>query len=89
MPMLKNGSLRVLVGSIVLFALIGGGCDSKQQCGDKCSKDSDCNSELSCFSTQADGQICLPSSCATCVGSTPTCSYEENSAGVCSFNACH
>ena len=84
--------LRLLVPVVLLLAVAVGGCGSKSPCQDKCSSNDDCESGLSCVAMQGKGSICVPSGCATCTSSAPTCSYEVTtySSGdiSCSFLSC-
>ena len=43
------------------------------QCGKSCTGDADCELGLVCFDSTSRGPICLPQGCATCVGSTSSC----------------
>jgi hypothetical protein len=83
---------RFLFPVVLLLTFALGGCGSKSPCQDNCSKDDDCESGLSCVSMQGKGRICVPSGCATCTSSAPTCSYEvttyTNGDISCSFLSC-
>ena len=93
MKKLQNGRRwRLEIPLLLSLAVTVGGCGSKNQCQENCSTNDDCESGLSCVSMLGKGSLCVPSGCATCTSSAPTCSYEvttyTSGDTSCSFLSC-
>lgn len=59
-------------------------CGGPICCQDLCNRDHDCCANTSCQTTAAGERRCLPTSCESCGGMTPTCVVSPNCEATCS-----